>query len=212
MHSPGGPTSVLRRRLRGLRRRVLRRRRLIAAGLAGAAVLAAMRVASPPTPASVEVPVATRDLPAGVRLADGDVSMRALPAGAAPDRLASDAVGRVLASPVTRGEPLTSVRLVGRSLAEAHPDDAVLPVRLPDAGMAALLRPGDVVDLLATDPGTGAAQVVTTGATVLAVPEGLPEGPAGGHGGGALVVMAVAAHDSLDVTSAALSQFLTVGY
>ena len=82
-------------------------------------------------------------------------------------------------------------------------------MRLPDAGMAALLRAGDVVDLLATDPGTGETTTVASSVTVLATPRGVPEGPAGGSGG-ALVVVAAAPGDAAEITGAALSQYLTV--
>src|SRR5690606_31667389 len=90
-------------------------------------------------------------------------------------------------------------------LADSAGDDAVLPVRLPDAGMAALLRPGDVVDLLATDPGTGQAQVVATDVTVLAVPVDVPAGPVTGPDG-ALAVVGVRPDESLDLVGASLSQ------
>ena len=58
----------------------------------------------------------------------------------------------MLAGPVRAGEPLTDVRLVGASLAAAYPGAVAVPVRLPDAGMAALLRVGDRIDLVAADP------------------------------------------------------------
>ena len=96
----------------------------------------------------------------------------------------------------------------GRALAQ--PGQTVLPVRLPDAGMASLLRPGDEVDLVATDPGTGLSSVVARGVTVLATPTGVTEGPAGGSG--ALVVVGASAEDALDISSAALAQFLTLSW
>jgi hypothetical protein len=82
---------------------------------------------------------------------------------------------------------------------------------LPDAGMATLLRAGDEVDLMATDPGTGSSALVARGVTVLSTPTGVPEGPAGGSGG-ALVVVGVSDREAVEITSAALSQFLTVSW
>lgn len=206
---PGLPPT--RRRLRAVRHQLRRRRRLVAACLTGIAALAAIRAVAPPPPDTVAVLVAARDLPSGTRLGDHDLVRRDYPADLAPSRAASEAVGRVLAAPIGRGEVLTDARVVGPGLAEAQPGDTVLPVRLPDAGMATLLRPGDVVDLLATDPGTGTATTVARDVTVLATPGDVPDGPAGGSGG-ALVVVGASAQEAVEITSAALSQFLTVSW
>lgn len=155
--------------------------------------------------------VAARDLPSGTRLGDDDLVVRAFPAELAPGDATTAAVGRVLAAPIGRGEVLTDVRVVGPGLALAQPGETILPVRLPDAGMATLLRPGDEIDLVATDPGTGDSTVVAYDVTVLATPTDVPDGPAGGSGG-ALVVVGTSAEEAIDVSSAALSQFLTVSW
>ncbi|RYB94706.1 pilus assembly protein CpaB [Nocardioides oleivorans] len=206
---PGLPPA--RRRLRAVRHQLRRRRRLAAAVLAGIAALAAIRAIAPPPPETVSVLVATRDLPSGTLLGDDDLATRDFPSDLAPPDAAGEATGRVLAAPIGRGEVLTDARVVGPGLAEAQAGDTVLPVRLPDAGMATLLRPGDVVDLLATDPGTGAATTIARDVTVLATPRDVPEGPAGGTGG-ALVVIGASAREAVEITSAALSQFLTVSW
>ena len=206
---PGLPPT--RRRLRALRHQLRRRRRLIAATLAAAATLSALHTLAPPPADTVDVLVAARDLPSGTRLADDDLVAQAYPAALAPRGAASSAVGRVLAAPIGRGEVLTDVRVVGPALALAQPGTTVLPVRLPDAGMASLLRPGDEIDLVATDPGTGASSVVARDVTVLATPTGAPEGPAGGSGG-ALIVVGASADEAIDISSAALAQFLTVSW
>ncbi|RYC05775.1 SAF domain-containing protein [Nocardioides zhouii] len=203
---PGLPPA--RRRLRAVRQQLRRRRRVIAALLTACAVLAALRTVAPPPPETVDVLVAARDLPSGAVLDDDDLVRRAFPADLAPPDLAEAAAGRVLAGPMGRGEVLTDVRLVGPSLADARPGETVMPVRLPDAGMAALLRAGDRVDLVATDPGTGETRVVASDVTVLATPTEVPDGPAGG----ALVVVAASADEATAVASAALAQFLTVAW
>ena len=204
---PGLPPT--RRRLRAVRHQLRRRRRLIAAALVAAATVGALRTLAPPAPDTVEVLVAARDLPSGTRLADDDLVVRAFSADLAPPDAATAATGRVLAAPVRRGEVLTDVRVVGPALAQ--PGQTVLPVRLPDAGMAMLLRPGDEVDLVATDPGTGTSAVVGRDVTVLATPTGAPEGPAGSSGG-ALVVIGASAAEAIEISGAALSQFLTVSW
>ncbi|GAB3018728.1 hypothetical protein GCM10011376_00030 [Nocardioides flavus (ex Wang et al. 2016)] len=204
---PGLPPA--RRRLRAVRHQLRRRRRLIAATLAALAVLSALRTLAPPAPPTVEVLVAARDLPSGALIGEDDLVGRAWPADLAPDAAATSPAGRVLAAPIARGEVVTDVRLVGPRLAPAG--ETVVPVRLPDAGMAALLKAGDEVDLLATDPGTGASTVVARDVTVLATPTGVPEGPAGGSGG-ALVVVGASATEATGIAGAALTQFLTVSW
>lgn len=201
--------SPARRRVRAVRHRLLRHRRLIAAVLLAGATLAGLRTLAPPPPDTVDVLVARHDLPAGARLAADDLTRTAFPTGLAPATTPTDAVGRVLAAPIGRGEPVTDRRLVGPALAQAQGGQTVLPLRLPDAGMAALLRPGDVVDLYATDPGTGDARLLAVGVTVLATPTDVPEGPAGGAGG-SLVVVGVSPTVALALTGASLTQFLTV--
>jgi Flp pilus assembly protein CpaB len=206
---PGLPPA--RRRLRAVRHQLRRRRRLIAAALTAVAALAALRTLAPPPIETVEVLVAARDLPSGSLLGEDDLVARAWPADLAPRDAAVRAAGRVLAAPIGRGEALTDVRLVGPGLALAHPGQTVVPVRLPDAGMAALLHAGDEVDLMATDPGTGKAALVARDVTVLATPTGVPEGPVGGAGG-ALVVVGVSAEEAVTIAGAALTQFLTVSW
>ena len=179
--------------------------------LAAAAVLGALRTLAPPPAETVEVLVAARDLPSGTRIVDGDVVTRAYPAELAPSGAATTAAGRVLAGPITRGEVLTDVRVVGPALALAQPGDTVLPLRLPDPGMATLLQPGDEIDLIATDPGTGATTVVARDVVVLATPTGVPDGPAGGSGG-ALVVVGASPDEAIDIASAALSEYVTVSW
>jgi Flp pilus assembly protein CpaB len=206
---PGLPPT--RRRLRAVRHHLRRRRRLLAAALTAVAVLGVLRALAPPEPDTIEVLVAARDLPSGTRLDDGDLVAHNYPQGLAPPDAATTALGRVLAAPIGRGEVLTDARLVGPGLALAEPGQTILPVRLPDAGMATLLQPGDEIDLVATDPGTGASSIVAREVTVLATPRGVPDGPAGGAGG-ALVVVGTSATEAIDISSAALSQFVTVSW
>jgi Flp pilus assembly protein CpaB len=180
---------------------VARHRRLFAAALAGAAVLATIAAVRPAAPATATVWVAARDLAGGAPLSAGDLRPAAIahdlvPAGAVPN--AAAVAGRTLAAPVRRGEALTDVRLVGGALAGGYGADLVAaPVRLADAGAAALLRPGDLIDVLAADPPTElgaprgperAARTVAVGARVALVPGGRADGArdawdAGGPGG-----------------------------
>lgn len=194
-----------------MRRAVLARRRLLAAVLAAVAVTTGVRAATAPPPASVTVTVAARDLPAGTVLADDDLTTYDLPTDAVPEGLAPDPVGRILAAPVARGEPLVTLRLVGPGLTAGHPELSALPVRLPDAAMTDLLRVGDRIDLVATDPQAGTAHLVAAGVTVLALPRADPEPSATGLAG-SLVVVGVPPDAVEDISSAAVTGFLTFAF
>ena len=130
---------------------------------------------------------------------------------AVPDGVEQDAVGQTLAAPVRAGEPITDVRLVGAGLAAAHPDLATVPVRLPDSGLAALLEPGDRIDLIATDPQAGGSRVVAADALVLAIPPS-DEATATSAPPGALVLLGVAPTSVPDVTEASVRWFLSYSF
>jgi Flp pilus assembly protein CpaB len=136
-----------------------------------------------------------------------------LPDGTAPERLASpaDAVGRTVAAPLRRGEPVTDVRLVGGSLLDGYPGMVAVPVRIPDAGAAALLEVGDRVDLLATDPsGSAPASVVAPGVQVIAMPAA-DDGTSGvGAVTGRLIVVATSPSVAGEVAAQAVRGFLSV--
>jgi Flp pilus assembly protein CpaB len=185
-----------------------------------AAVALTVRAVRPPAPASVALTVAGRDLPAGAVLAAGDLTRVRVPPGAVPAGLADRPTGRVLASGVRRGEPITDARLVGPELTAGHPGLVAVPVRLPDAAMAALLRVGDRVELLATDPQDGSTTVPAPDALVLALPAA-GEGPvtAPNHENavttgspGRLVVVGVTEDLVTRVAGAAVRDFLTYAY
>jgi Flp pilus assembly protein CpaB len=162
-------------------------RRVLAALLAGLAMLAGIVAVRPPAAATVTVLVAARDLAAGAPLTLADLRSAALPPGAVPEgalRPGAAVLGRLVAGPVRRGEPLTDVRVLGPALLAAvarGPDVVAVPVRFADAGAVALLRPGDRIDVLASPPAAPAV-AAAAGAGVA--------GPAGAAGPEARVVAA----------------------
>lgn len=102
--------------MRDLKRLRTRRRRPIAAVLAGLAVACVLLAVR--TPDGVEVLAAARDLPGG-RLAAADVVVVRLPPDAVPAGAYAPGTpvsGRVLAGPLRRGELLTDARLLGSAL------------------------------------------------------------------------------------------------
>lgn len=157
---------------------------------------------------------AARDLPPGHRLAAADLRevllpVAALPAGVhTPDQ---QIVGRTLAAPVRRGEPLTDLRLAGPTLtgalatALAGPDAVAVPVRMSDAEAAGLLRSGDRVDVLATDEGAS-ARLIASDLHVLSTPT-----RAGGElADGAIVVFAAAPDTARQLASISPTARVTV--
>ncbi|SDH15819.1 Flp pilus assembly protein CpaB [Sinosporangium album] len=154
------------------KRRLKRHRRLIAVVPAGLATACTLAVLRPAQPATVAVLAAARDLRVGP-LRPGDLTTVHLPAdlvphGAlrphdsptgesadlSPESLTPPTTGRVLASPMRRGEPLTDARLLGPGMLSGYGADAVaMPVRVADPEAVRLLSPGDIVDVLAAPSG-----------------------------------------------------------
>jgi Flp pilus assembly protein CpaB len=173
-----------------VRRQVLRRRRPLAALCAGVAVAAGLAATSAPVAPMTAVVVAARDLPAGEALGPDDLTTVDFAPGSVPAGLAGAADGRVLAAPLTRGQPVTEAALVGAAMTGGRDDLRAVPVRLPDAGAVALLRVGDELDLVATDPQEGGSEPVAERAVVLAVPT--PDEATGPSGlPGRLVVLGI---------------------
>ncbi|HEY3749124.1 MAG TPA: SAF domain-containing protein [Pseudonocardiaceae bacterium] len=187
MRSPRSPRSRPTRlgplatdRLRSVLRtrgwpRTMALRRLVAIGLVVLAGALALRPAGARETADVDVVVAARDLTPGNTLAQADLSIRQLPAAVVPSGALTsrDAViGRVLASAVRAGEPLTDVRLVGpadTALTTGDPNAATVPVRLADPDVADLLRPGIRVDVVTLDPDQQSDPVLAENATVVTI-------------------------------------------
>jgi Flp pilus assembly protein CpaB len=187
---------------------VLRRRRVLAALCIAAAVALTVRATAAPPPATTTVLTAARDLPAGSPVAAGDVEAVEFAPDSVPAGAVADPVGQVLAAPLRRGEPVTDVRLVGETLADAHPELTALPVRLPDADAAGLLEPGDRIDLVATDPQGGGARVVAGDVLVLATPPSDPGGATAGSTPGTVVVVGVSPVTVTAVSDASVRWFL----
>lgn len=191
-------------------RRVLRaRRRLIGVALLALAAALALRSLQPPPAPSRPVVVAAHAVGTGGVLQAGDLRLARYPADAVPAGALTalpGAVGRRVTAALGPGEPLTASRLLDDD-ARAAPGRVALAVRLPDAGLAGLLRPGERVDLLATDARGGGARVVASDVVVLALPPLAASGPADEPG--RPVVLEVDADDVAEVTDAAVRLFLS---
>jgi Flp pilus assembly protein CpaB len=145
----------------------------VVGGLAGRARAEAARYGSLRT-----VAVATRAVDVGTVLRPADVSEERVPAAFLPEGpvgSASDAVGRTVVVPLFRGAPLLRGQLAPWGLQGVA---ALLPpgrraVAVPIGDATPKLRPGDVVDVLATFESEGGEPTVevAVGAPVVDVGE-----------------------------------------
>jgi Flp pilus assembly protein CpaB len=211
-----GPTGWLR----DLRRAASWHRRLLVAGLLAASVAFGIQALSPPPPRTESVLVAARDLASGTRLAPADVRLKGLAPASLPDgalRTSILASGRTLGAPVRKGEVLTDVRLVSRSLLDSYGDGLVAaPVRIADAASVRLVGPGDVVDVLAAGAGvdgsaTSGARLVAAGVPVVTIPPS-GGGPLGESdaGQGALVVVVTTPETAVRLAAAAATDRISL--
>ncbi|HEY8717340.1 SAF domain-containing protein [Pengzhenrongella sp.] len=154
-------------------------------GFAASLVVAELSPAPPPTRSVV---VAAGDLAPGGELAAADLRVERMPTTLVPRGAhprTGDVVGHSLVVGVTDGLPIVDGLLAEDRLASAGPPGTVVaPIRLADPAVAALLRPGDRVDLLAaasTADGEPAAHRLARRALVLADPGpgGEPRGDTG---------------------------------
>lgn len=183
-----------------------RHRRVVVATLVAAAVVAGLQSLRPARPPTADVLVSVRDLPAGHRLTARDLTPRAWPVEVVPAGLVPRPHGRVLATPLRRGEPVTDVRVTssgrGTPGGRLPAGWVAATVRLTDPAAALLVSPGDQVEVIAgaaTDPISGgaatgteasrSARVVVEDAVVLATPRrNAPvEGGVGGGSGRGLL-------------------------
>lgn len=196
--------------------RTIAARRTVAGLLVVLAAVAALR----PDPANgrADVVVATRDLSPGVALSATDLRLESHSATTIPDGAQSnpvDLVGLTLAGPTRRGEVLTDVRVLSPRLAEATagPDARVVPLQLADLALLDLLRPGDVVDILAASSVTPGGstdappRVVATNAIVVLVSERSPSPTSGDQ---RVVLVALPSHAAAEVAGASLTQAVTL--
>lgn len=198
--------------IRQVHRRLLIHRRGLAALCVAVLIWAALTALRPPAPASATVWTAVRDLPSGTVLQDTDLQTQDIPVGLVP-RAAHDLealIGRTLASPLGSGEVATATHVMSNDHLAGYPGRSAIPLRIPDAESVGLLRPGDRVDLVASDvqqPSRGPK--IVRDAIVIALP---PQNSAsnGVASEGRLVIFAVPTEDVLEVAAAASGAFLNI--
>ena len=191
------------------RRAVSWHRRKLALLAVLAAVLTGLAAAAPEGPPTVSVVRAAVALEGGTRLTPDDLEVTDIVVDDAPDGAVADPdllVGRTLAAPVPRGQVMTERAVVS---ARASPGRVMAPLRLADADVTALLRAGDMVDVLAADPQAEQAFVAGRSVRVVTVPA-RADPDAGADPAGALVLVEVDPETARVLARAAVSATLTV--
>lgn len=187
-------------------------------------MLLALPSLRPAPPTTAPVLVVTHSATAGSRLGPADVEVADWPPDLAPSgalRSPDELPDRPLLAAVAAGEPLVPERFLAPSMLQAYGTGMVAtPVRLADAGAAALLREGDVVDVLAARPGDTSAvstpaQVVASRVRVLLTSVTTPAAadPFAGAGtgtGDSLVVLATTSDAAAAIAGAAATSRLSV--
>jgi hypothetical protein len=159
----------------------------------------------------ITVVKARSPLPGGAVLSAADlmldrVDASDVPAGALGDPHAL--IGKTLAVPVAENQIMTPLATIA-ARTSVSPGHVMAPLRLADTALATLLRPGDVVDVIAADPQAEQAVVVAAGARVVTIPE-LPDDRASPGLEGALVLIDVDAQTASVVAKAGASAVLSI--
>jgi Flp pilus assembly protein CpaB len=196
---------------------LLIRRALAALLLTAAGVLAVHPAAAQGGP-SGPVVISARDIAAGSILRPPDVRVVQMPDSLRPAGTLSTVEsidGRFLTGAARAGEPITDARLAGASSrlhATGDPRTAVVPVRLADSGVAALLRPGTRVDVVSAGAADGNRRIPAETATVVTVVAGDADarhGP-GQSGNGSLVLLELPSEVATQVAAVSLVRPVTV--
>lgn len=203
--------SVRRRRFRSLARAFSWHRRKLAVVAAILAVLTGVAAVNPEGPPTRRVVRATSQLAGGTVIRAGDLELDDIAAAAVPDsavRDLTDVVGAMLAGPVAEGQVITPLDLL-RDRTTLPPGRVIAPLRLADTDLAALLRPGEIVDVVAADAQAARAAVVAAGVRVVTVPAVDSADPTAANAG-ALVLVEVTPAEAAALARAAVSGTLTV--
>lgn len=123
---------------------------------------------------ATDVVTAATDLRPGHRVEADDLRIEKRSAATLPDGAITSldgVAGLQVAGPVRRGEILTDARVLRARLAgiSVGPDARVVGVRLAEAGMLDVVRPGDVVDVLGGTADRESPRLLASAAVVVGV-------------------------------------------
>jgi Flp pilus assembly protein CpaB len=155
---------------------------------------------------------ARSQLPGGTILSATDLTLDRAVADDVPEGVVTDPndlVGKTLTAPVAENQMMTPLTTTA-ARTSVPPGHVIAPLRLADPTLTALLRPGDIVDVVAADAdGEQQAVVIAAGARVVTVPE-VPDDRAGPGPDGGLVLIDVDSHTATVVAQAAASATLSI--
>lgn len=189
-------------------------RRTFAALLAALAVYAALEAVAARDGATSTVVTAVHPIAGGRAISAADVTVAALPAEAVPEGALtdpSDVVGRVAVASIPRRGVLTPDDLVtgGRLVS---PGRVALPVSLGRSAAVELVRVGDTIDLLGTDPAGDSVTAVASSVRVVAIPEGGAEGLLADTSGERVVLVEVTPDQAARITASAAVAALSISF
>jgi pilus assembly protein CpaB len=204
-------TPARRRPLHGLARAASWHRRKLAVVAAIAAVLTGISAAAPAGPTMITVVKARSELPGGTVLSASDLVLDPVvasdvPAGVLTDM--NDLIGKTLAGPVAENQMMTLLTTTAAH-AKVAPGHVIAPLKLADTALAALVRPGDMVDVIAADTDGEQGAVVAANARVVTVPQA-PDDRVGAGSDGALVLIDVDSQTAALLAQAAASATLSI--
>lgn len=192
------------------------RSQLIRNFLAIALVITAALVALSGMRENPEVVVFARDVEAGAELRAEDLTTIRIAESAIPSSATFTSTeslhGRVITAPAAAGEFVTELRVLGDELTSALvPDGHMVPLKLAEPDLIALLHHGDTVNIVTSQeddfaPGHFAPVVIAEDARVIATSVDNP----GASASPATILIALPADQAQVVASASLSQPLTV--
>jgi len=159
----------------------------------------------------ITVVKAKTQLPGGTVLSASDLMVDHAVAADVPEGVATDPndlVGKTLTAPVAKNQAMTPLTTTAARSA-VPPGHVIAPLRLADAALASLLRPGDVVDVLAASSETEQAAVVAANARVVTVPA-MSEDRTGQGPDGALVLIDVDGQTATVLAQAAAAATLSI--
>lgn len=146
-------------------------RRSVAATLAALAVLCLGAALSPANAATVPVVVTARDVGPGSVLQPSDVSVAQFPPELVPVgayRQPDDVAGRIVASGLSQGSPLSGASLIGD--ATKRPGELLIPIRLPDSAAESVVQVGSQINIYAARP-DGETALVASRVRVASLPQ-----------------------------------------
>jgi pilus assembly protein CpaB len=176
-----------------------------------AAVLTGISAAAPDGPPKTTVVRTATQLPGGTRLASADLEIDEVVIDDAPEGAVNDPadlVRRTLAAPVAKGQIMTEFAVTSARdpTGRGH---VLAPLRLADPEVVALLRAGDVVDVLAADAQSEQAYVAGRAVRVVTVPQP-PDSTGNADSAGALVLVEVDQETARVLARAAVAANLTL--